>query len=232
MDEAKFVAAVDRAKEIIRERFEKWQADPVSSKASILKKALYQRRRGHFQEAMDIFVTGLLEESKKSPATWDAITRVAIDQIQCTGRVDGELQSWVVNILKDQSSDPAEQLNPRPNRQGKNPDELRGRNIAIGRALRCLTKPPWNLRPTRRRKLVANECTSDGGSASDAAGKAWNDLGKHVRGELTTVTYKTVEGIWQGTRTRIGCKKRAELHDKWESMEHLMFRTNELDRIK
>ena len=232
MDEATFLAAVDCAEEIIRERFEKWKADSVLCKASVLKKALYDRRRGRLQEAMDIFVTSLLEESKKSPVAWDAITKVAIEQIQYTGRLDGELQSWVEDILKDQLSDPAEQLHPRPKRQGKNPDELRGRNVTIGWAIRNLTKPPWSLKPTRRRKLVGNTCTLDGGSASDAAGMAWNGLGKHVRGELTTVNYATVAGIWHGTRTKIGYKQRARLHDKWERMENLKFRTNELERIK
>ena len=151
-------------------------------------------QEGEWQELPDRVLRELIRESKYSVASWDAVYMLAIAALEHRGVLTRELRSWTRDFLRDQLLKRAERSRPRPTR-GRNRDNYHARDVAIGEAVRRLIKPPWQLEPTRN--ITWGDCLShEGGSACDAAGKAWNRLSPESRDGMKKLKLGTFIRIW------------------------------------
>ena len=196
MDKETFDKAVDFAEETIREQFDRLRGDLSSIRAQAYEGVAYLTASDQpwQNELPDRVLQSLINGSKKSVASWEAVNLLAIAELERTGELRGALQSWTIAVLKDQLLEPEARTRPRPTRRGRDGDNWHARDVAIAEAVRTLVKPPWQLTATRN--ITRGEsCSSEGGSACDAAGMAWNRLSDDRAG-LKEVRFRSVVHIW------------------------------------
>ena len=155
MREETFNAAVDIARDCLRQEHENWGATSAEGMAR-----LYRRRDPNTRVA---FIRDLVWCSEEIAFAWDSLNLIARDLLRDGEQLPTELAEWVADRLDTNR--------PRPSRRGQDPDAKVNRNRAVMVAVRHLTRQGMTA---TRNKGGLNRACFEGGSACDAVGVAAN----------------------------------------------------------